>query len=243
MQKCDYLGQGGHIDKVTITRRVSADMEWWIIAFIKIMLINIILSGDNAIVIAMASRNLPKHQRKIAVFWGAFGAIALRILLTLVAIQLLRIPFLTAAGGLLLVWVALKLMTHEENHSDIQATAYLGNVVMTIIIADFVMSLDNVIAITAVAKGDMLLITIGLILSIPLIIWGSGIILRVLERFPAFIYLGAAILGFTAGEMFVADKKVIELLYYPSQALFGLIPIMFAFGVVIFGLMHERTLQ
>jgi YjbE family integral membrane protein len=215
-------------------------MEWWIIAFLKIMLINIILSGDNAIVIAMASRNLPKHQRKLAVFWGAFGAVALRILLTLVAIQLLRIPFLTAVGGLLLVWVAVKLMVHEENHSDIQATSHLGNVVMTIIIADFVMSLDNVIAITAVAKGDLLLITIGLILSVPLIIWGSGIILRVLERFPAFIYLGAAVLGFTAGEMFVTDKKIVELLNYPSESLHGLIPVMFALGVVVFGWMYGR---
>jgi YjbE family integral membrane protein len=243
MQKCDYLGQGGHIDIITIQRGTTVAMEWWIIAFLKIMLINIILSGDNAIVIAMASRNLPKHQRKLAVFWGAFGAIVLRILLTLVAIQLLAIPFLTAVGGLLLVWVALKLMVHEEDHSDIQATAHLSNVVMTIIIADFVMSLDNVIAITAVAKGDLLLITSGLILSIPLIIWGSGFILRVLERFPAFIYVGAGILGFTAGEMFITDKKIIEYLYYPIQNLYGLIPILFAFGVVIFGLMHERRLQ
>jgi YjbE family integral membrane protein len=228
---------------LTIQRGTTVDMEWWIIAFLKIMLINIILSGDNAIVIAMASRNLPKHQRKLAVFWGAFGAIFLRILLTLVAIQLLRIPFITAVGGLLLVWVALKLMIHEEDHSDIQATSHLGNVIMTIIIADFVMSLDNVIAITAVAKGDLLLITIGLILSVPLIIWGSGIILRVLERFPAFIYLGAAVLGFTAGEMFVTDKKVVELLNYPSETLHGLIPIIFAFGVVVFGWMYDRRLN
>lgn len=204
------------------------------------MLINIILSGDNAIVIAMASRNLPKHQRKLAVFWGAFGAVALRILLTLVAIQLLKIPFLTAVGGLLLVWVAVKLMIHEENHSDIEATSHLGNVIMTIIIADFVMSLDNVIAITAVAKGDLLLITIGLILSVPLIIWGSGVILHLIERFPAFIYLGAAVLGFTAGEMFVADKKIVELLNYPSESFHRLLPVIFALGVVVFGWICDR---
>jgi YjbE family integral membrane protein len=216
-------------------------MEWWIVAFFKIMLVNIILSGDNAIVIAMASRNLPEYQRRMAVFWGAFGAVALRIILTLVAIQLLKIPYLTAIGGLLLVWVAVKLMVHDAAHNDVQAASNLGAVVMTIVIADFIMSLDNVIAITAVARGNLLLITIGLILSVPLIIWGSGIILRLLERFPAFIYLGAAILGFTAGEMFMADKKIGEILVYQSKLLHGLIPLSFALGVVGFGWMCNKV--
>lgn len=210
-------------------------MEWWIIAFLKIILINIILSGDNAIVIAMASRNLPERQRKIAIFWGAFGAVALRIVLTLVAILLLKIPFLTAAGALLLIWIAIKLITNEEDHGNVQASSNLSSVVMTIIIADFVMSLDNVIAIAAVAEGNFLLIILGLILSIPIIVWGSGIILRLLETFPGLIYLGAGVLGFTAGEMFMTDQKVWNQLVHVDVLFHWAIPVITAIGVVILG--------
>lgn len=210
-------------------------MEWWFIAFFKIILINIILSGDNAIVIAMSSRNLPEKQRRIAIFWGAFGAVALRIILTLVAIQLLKIPFLTAIGALLLVWIAIKLITNTEDHGKVQASSNLSSVVMTIIIADFVMSLDNAIAIAAVAEGNFLLIIIGLILSIPIIVWGSGIILRLLKTFPRFIYLGAAILGFTAGEMFMTDQKVWNLLGHVDVLFHWALPIVTAIGVVVLG--------
>lgn len=215
-------------------------MEWWIIAFLKIVLINIILSGDNAIVIAMASRNLPEKKRSIAIFWGAFGAVGLRVVLTLVAIQLLKIPFLTAVGALLLVWIAIKLITNEEDHSSIHASSNLKSVVLTIIIADFVMSLDNVIAIAAVAEGSLPLIFLGLLLSIPIIIWGSGIILRLLEKFPTIIYLGAAILGFTAGEMFLTDKKVWSLLVHTGELQWG-IPISTAIGVVLMGWLWNHS--
>ncbi|GGK27951.1 hypothetical protein GCM10010965_20980 [Caldalkalibacillus thermarum] len=183
-------------------------MEWWLLAFIKIVFINMILSGDNAIVIAMASRNLPETKRRLAIFWGAFGAIALRVILTVVAIQLLNIPFLMASGALLLLWVAIKLLADQEQEKDIQASNVLLTVVMTIMMADFIMSLDNVVAIAAVAKGDLLLIILGLILSIPIIIWGSHLVLGLLDRYPVFLYLGAAILGFTAGEMVLEDQKV-----------------------------------
>ncbi|WP_202080938.1 TerC family protein [Caldalkalibacillus salinus] len=183
-------------------------MEWWLIAIIKILIINLILSGDNAIVIALASRHLPPHQQKIAVFWGALGAVTLRVVLTLIAIQLLQIPFLTALGAILLVWIAIKLITQQEEHEEIKASHTLKGAVMTIIIADFIMSLDNVLAITAVAKNDFILIFFGLVFSIPLIVWGSQLILKLLEKMPVLIYLGAAILGFTAGEMLVADAKV-----------------------------------
>lgn len=215
-------------------------MEWSIIAFIKIILINIILSGDNAIVIAMASRNLPEKKRKIAIFWGAFGAVGLRILLTLIAIQLLRIPFLTAVGALLLVWIAIKLITNADDHSTIQSSSSLKSVVMTIIIADFVMSLDNVIAIAAVAEGSLSLIILGLLLSIPIIVWGSGIVLRFLQRFPTFIYLGAAILGFTAGEMFMTDHKVWSNLIHSVELKWG-IPIATAIGVVFLGWLWNHS--
>lgn len=209
-------------------------MEWWIFAFIKILIINIILSGDNAIIIAMASKNLPEHQRKLAIFWGAFGAILLRILLTLVAIYLLKIPFLMTVGAILLLWIAVKLMIEKEDHSSIEAHHHLGNAVMTIIIADFVMSLDNVIAITAVAKGDFFLISIGLLLSIPLIIWGSTLILKMINKFPSLIYIGAAILGFTAGEMLLHDPKLSTILSILNNAIHYL-PYIAALFVVAIG--------
>jgi len=198
------------------------------------MIINLILSGDNAIVIAMASKNLPEKQRKMAIFWGAFGAVFLRILLTLVAIYLLQIPFLTAIGAVLLLWIAVKLIVDEEDHSTIKAHSHLGSVVMTIVVADFVMSLDNVIAITAVAEGEILLISIGLILSIPLIIWGSSIILSLIHKFPFLIYLGSAILGFTAGEMLLNDQEVLSL-FEDLQTFLHLLPYLAAFLVVLIG--------
>lgn len=183
-------------------------MEWWLLSFIKIVFINFVLSGDNAIVIALASRNLPEAKRKAAVFWGAFLAIAMRVLLTVIAVQLLEIPFVMGLGALLLLWVAVKLLIDQEQESDVEASHLLFNVVMTILMADFIMSLDNVVAVAAVAQGDLLLIAIGLIISIPMIIWGSQIILQLLERFPIFLYLGAAILGYTAGEMALGDEKI-----------------------------------
>lgn len=183
-------------------------MELWMLAFLQIMLINIILSGDNAIVIALASRNLPVSKRKLAIFWGAFGAIALRVLLTAVAIKLLQIPYLMAVGSLLLLWVALKLVIDNSNHQKISASQQLGMVVMTIVMADFIMSLDNVIAIAAVAHGDMFLIIFGISLSIPLIIWGSNLILWWLDTYPILIYIGAGVLGLTAGEMLLNEQKL-----------------------------------
>jgi YjbE family integral membrane protein len=186
-------------------------MELWLFAFFQIIIINIILSGDNALVIAMASRNLPEAQRRLAVFWGAVGAIGLRVILTIIAIQLLQFPYVMAIGSVLLVWVAIKLISDDSKHDEnanVQAATGLTTVVMTIIMADFVMSLDNVIAIAAVAHGDMVLILIGLALSIPVIVWGSTIVLKLLDRFPLLVYAGAAILGFTAGEMIMKDPAV-----------------------------------
>lgn len=216
-------------------------METWLIAFLQIVLINIILSGDNAIIIAMASRNLPAHQRKLAIFWGAFGAVALRVVLTLVAIKLLKIPFLSAVGGLLLVWVAFKLLIQKEEHESIDASDHLNKVVMTIIMADFIMSLDNVLAIAAIAQGDSLLIIIGLILSIPLVVWGSHLILHLLEKFPSLIYIGSAILAFTGAEMVISDPRLGTLIHEFSPILASAIPILLAFKVIIIGWLCQRV--
>jgi len=176
---------------------------------LKIVLINLVLSGDNAVVIAMASRNLPENQRKLAIWWGSIGAVVLRVMLVFVALQLLQIPYLQAAGAVLLLYIAIKLLDEDEpNQADIRGTTTLGSAIWTILVADFVMSLDNVLAIAAIAKGDYVIIFIGVLLSIPLIFWGSTVALKLLVRFPVLHYIGAAILGYTAGEMLLGDHKL-----------------------------------
>lgn len=187
----------------------------WLILFLQIMLINIVLSGDNAVVIAMASKNLPAAQRRQAIWWGAFGAIGLRVVLTIVAVYILKVPFIQALGSLLLLWIAIKLLIDEEDHAEVKQAATLGKAVWTIIVADFVMSLDNVLAIAAKAEGDIAVIILGIGLSVPIIIWGSTLVMNLLKQYPVLIYLGAAILGYTAGEMFTADEALVKLLLGP----------------------------
>lgn len=210
-----------------------------LLLFLEIMLINIVLSGDNAVVIAMASKNLPLDQRKRAVWWGAFGAVALRLVLTVVAVVLLKIPYIQAAGSLLLMYIALKLLMENDGHSKVKEASSLAGAVWTIIIADFIMSLDNVLAIAAVAEGDYLLIVLGIGLSIPLIIWGSTLIMKLLHKFPIFVYLGAGVLGYTAGEMLVSDQKVEKLLEYANPSFHWMIPIATTLIVIGAGLIKK----
>ncbi|TDF96712.1 TerC family protein [Paenibacillus piri] len=180
----------------------------WFLLFLQIMLINIVLSGDNAVVIALASKNLPLHQRKKAIWWGAVGAIGLRLILTIIAVYVLSVPYIQAAGSLLLIWIAVKLLIDDDGHSNVKEASTLGKAVWTIIIADFVMSLDNVLAIAAKAENDLTVIILGIGLSVPIIIWGSTLVMNLLTRFPVLVYIGAGILGYTAGEMFVKDETV-----------------------------------
>lgn len=177
-------------------------------ALLQIMLVNIVLSGDNAVVIALAARNLPpQHQRK-AILFGSGGAIVLRIFLTVIAVQLLQIPYLQALGGLLLVWIAVQLLVEndEEDGGEHHAHNNLWGAVKTILIADIVMSLDNTLAIAGVAKGNWTLLIVGLALSIPLIVVGSTVIMKMMDRFPIVVYIGAALIAWTAGEMIDSDK-------------------------------------
>ncbi|MGF7031979.1 YjbE family integral membrane protein [Paenibacillus mucilaginosus] len=180
----------------------------WLLLFMEIMLINIVLSGDNAVVIALASKNLPAEQRRQAVWWGAFGAIALRIVLTIAAVYILGVPYIHTLGALLLLWIAIKLLTDDEEHANVKEASTLGRAIWTIIVADFVMSLDNVLAIAAKAEGDKAVIILGIGLSVPIIIWGSTVVMKLLKKFPLLVYLGAGILGYTAGEMVIADEAV-----------------------------------
>jgi YjbE family integral membrane protein len=175
----------------------------------SIMLANIVLSGDNAIVIAMAARSLKPEQQKPAIFWGSAAAIVMRIILTLVAIQLLALPYLKIIGAILLVYIGVDLLSggdEEEGHG--KEINGMGAAIRTILIADLVMSLDNVLAVAAAAKGNTTLLVLGLLVSIPLIIFGSTLLMKVMERFPVIITLGAALLGFLAGEMLLTDPAV-----------------------------------
>ncbi|HEV6967733.1 MULTISPECIES: TerC family protein [Roseateles] len=185
------------------------------IALLKIIWVNVLLSGDNAVVIALAARNLPASQQKRAIVFGSGAAIVLRVVLTLFAVRLLQLPWLKLIGAVLLLWIGIQLLADDEGEADVHAHSSLWSAVRTILVADLVMSLDNVIAVAAAANSApenlrVILLVIGLGLSIPLIIFGSTLLLKLMERFPAIITLGAALLGFVAGEMATTDAAVHE---------------------------------
>jgi YjbE family integral membrane protein len=185
----------------------------FLIALLKIVWVNILLSGDNAVEIAMASRNLPGAQQKRAIVFGSGAAIVLRVVLTLFAVQLLQLPWLKLIGAVLLLWIGIQLLADQDGDDDVHAHTSLWGAVRTILIADLVMSLDNVIAVAGAADSApeelrVPLLVVGLGLSIPLIIFGSTLLLKVMQRFPVIITLGAALLGFVAGEMATSDSAV-----------------------------------
>lgn len=207
----------------------------FIIKLIEIILINIVLSGDNAVVIALACRRLPQNQQRRAVFWGSFGAIALRIILTFAAVWLLQIPFLKIIGSLLLLWIAITLLIDENDSDKLKSGDSMIDAIKTIIIADLIMSLDNVVAVAGSANGNILLIILGLSISIPLIIWGSQMLMLLMRRYPIIVTIGAALLGYTAGEMLMSDKSIDQwMVELGSIGEYG-IPILFAIIVVLLG--------
>ncbi len=187
--------------------------QFWVDVF-KIILIDLLLSGDNAVVIALACRNLPPEQRRKGVLYGVGGAIGLRIVLTIFAVGLLALPYIKLLGAVLLMWVAIKLIQPEDDGhgaDTIRAEAHLWGAIKTIIIADFVMSLDNVLGVAAAAKGNVWLLVFGLLVSIPMIVWSSQLVLRMIDRYPAIIYAGGALLGYVAGEMLVSEPLLVSL--------------------------------
>ena len=192
-------------------------------------------------VIALACRNLPPKQRRWGIFWGAFGAIALRIVLTVFALSLLELPWLKLIGGVLLVWIGVKLIAEEEGEGDdIKGSDRLLSAVKTVIIADLVMSLDNVLGVAAAANGSVILLTFGLLVSIPLVIVGSQLILKVIERFPVLIIAGGALLGYIAGEMFVREAVLVPWIDGHAHWLHLGLPIGCAVLVVLFAKGLER---
>ncbi|GAB1772802.1 TerC family protein [Priestia megaterium] len=207
-----------------------------ITSILLIIGIDIVLGGDNAIVIALASRNLPEHQRNKAIFLGTGLAVIVRIVLTILAVYLLTIPYLQLIGGFLLVIIAFKLLVSEgDDASSIRAGVTLGAAVRTIVFADIVMGLDNVIAVAGAAHGNIILVVTGLLVSVPIIVWGSKLILYLMERFPLLVYGGAAILAYTAGNM-IGHEKNLQSFFADHTSLGTFIPFITIAVVLISGM-------
>jgi len=214
--------------------------EFWS-ALAAIVVIDLILAGDNAIVIALAARNLPAHLKKRAIVWGTVGAIIVRATMTLVVVWLLKVPGLMLMGGLALIWIAWKLIAppNGNEHDNIKPAAGFWAAMKTIIIADAVMGLDNVLAVAGAAHGSFLLVVLGLLISIPIVIWGSQLILKWIERFPSIIYLGAAVLAWTAAKM-ISGEELVAAYFTGNPAVQGLLHIAVIGGVVGLGYLRNR---
>jgi YjbE family integral membrane protein len=210
-------------------------------ALLAIIVIDLVLAGDNAIVIAMAARNLPAHLQKKAIIWGAVGAIAVRSAMTLLVVYLLKIPGLMLIGGLLLVWIAYRLLNPEqENDEHGQASTTFWGAMKTIVIADAIMGLDNVLAVAGASHGSYVLVVLGLLISIPVVIWGSTQILKLVERYPSVTYLGAGVLAWTAAKMIVSEPISQEWLASQSLALEYVIQVVVVLGVLTSGFIRSR---
>ena len=204
------------------------DLQFWIAVF-QIIAIDIALGADNAVVIALACRNLPENKRNQGIFWGTAGAIGIRILLVFFALQLLALPYLKIIGGLLLLWIGIKLLLPEsagESGPVVKGgAATLPGVIKTIIVADTVMSMDNVMGIAGAAKDNLALVTFGLLFSVPIIVWGSKLVMKWIERFPVIVVIGAGLLGWIAGDLFIGDTVSQEWVVTHAAYLQWLVPI------------------
>ena len=220
---------------------LSSPQLFWI-PLAQIIGINIVLSGDNAVVIALASRSLPPKQQKKAIVWGSGAAIVMRIVLTITAVALLSMPYLKLAGSVLLMWIGIQLINPNEEEGEIDSSENLTAAIKTILIADLVMSLDNVIAVAAAAKGSFLLLIIGLAISIPLVVFGASMLLKLMERFPIIITIGAALLGYVGGEMAVTDPAITSWIDNNFHSLHEIVPITCAALIIVVGkfLAHRK---
>ncbi len=205
----------------------------FLLALLNIVFINIILSGDNAVVIAMAVRSLPPRQRRKGIMLGTAGAVVMRIGLTFVAARLLEAPLVKLLGGLLLLWIAFKLLMGESKENKTKEVKGLFQAVTTILMADLLMSLDNVLGVAGASNGSPLLLLIGLATSIPIVVFASNVITRMMDRFPVIVALGAAVLGRVAGEMMGTDPLVGRILHHPGHIAAYSLQVALAFGVVV----------
>lgn len=219
--------------------------QFWI-SLLEIIGVNIVLSGDNAVVIALAARSLPPRQQRKAVIFGSIAAIFMRVLLTLFAVELLKLPYLKLIGSVLLLWIGIQLLVpNDEDGKDIESKDTLFAAIKTILVADLVMSIDNVIGVAAAAKGNVTLLVLGLAISIPLIVLGSSVMLRCMERFPVIVTLGGALLGYIAGEMAVSDLAISDWIQSNAHWIEQPAGIVGALGVVAVGrwLVRRRVLS
>ena len=218
--------------------------EFWV-RWLGIVLIDLSLAGDNALVIAMAVRTLPPRQQFVGRIWGTFGAVALRLAFIAIVSQLLRIPFLEAVGGLILIWIAIKLVRQEggEENQKVRHGTTLWEAVWVVIVADLIMSLDNVLAVAAAARGDLILVAFGIGLSIPIVIWGSGFLARLMNRFQWIVWIGGGVLGWVAGEMIVKDKIVHAWIEPWASILHWLVPGLLALALTLLGWRLARQSQ
>ncbi len=212
---------------------------WWS-ALLAIILIDLVLAGDNAIVIALAARNLPPHLQKKAIAWGTVGAIAVRSVMTLGVVWLLKIPGLMLIGGLGLVWIAYQLLADQDDagHGAPVATTFWG-AMKTIIVADALMGVDNVLGVAGAAHGAMDLVVLGLLISVPIVVFGSSVVLKLVERFPIIIQLGAAVLAFTAAKMIV-NEPLLDPVFDPHMAVRWILYALVVSGVLAAGWWNAR---
>lgn len=215
--------------------------DFWL-ALLNIIFIDLILAGDNAIVIGMAARNLPANQQKKAVIWGTAGAIGIRIIATVVVVQLLDLPWLHLIGGLLLLWIAYKLLIQEDSHGDIKAGATLGQSIRTIIIADAAMGIDNVIAVAGASHGSMVLVILGLLISVPVIVWGSTLFIKLINKYTWIIYLGSGVLAYTAGKM-ITGEMAFKPFFEDNKAIYWLFLIVVIILTIGAGILANRRKQ
>lgn len=195
-------------------------IQWdFTVILLQIIAIDLLLGGDNAVVIAMACRKLPPHLRTKAIVIGTFGAIVARVLLLAVAIYLLSLPWLKIVGAVLLLWIGIKLVANQEENEEVSSSSSLWRTAVTITVADVIMSLDNVLAVAAAGKDHLLLVALGVLISIPIIVAGSKLVLAILNRFPSVVLLGGALIGWIAGAMLVTDPTIIRLFPTAPDAL------------------------
>jgi YjbE family integral membrane protein len=213
---------------------MELDAQFWL-ALLQIIGINIILSGDNAVVIALACRALPPNQQKWGIILGAGAAVVLRVIFTIFIVYLMSIPFLKIAGGVLLFWIGYKLMMPQEEGAEVDAAESLWAAVRIVVIADAVMSLDNVIAVAAAAKGHIGLLVIGLLISIPLVVYGATLLIKLIERYPVIVPGGAALIGFIGGEVVISDPAVAPWVDANAHWFHEAVPLLTSIAVVLVG--------
>jgi len=221
---------------------MTFDMEF-VFRFLSITILDLTLAGDNAVVIGMAVRSLPAKQRRLGIFWGAFGAVALRVACTFVAAQLLLIPLLQFGGGILLLWIAWKLLQNPpgaEGGEHIKGSSGLLEAVKIIILADFVMSVDNMLAVAAASHGSFFLLMFGLGLSIPIILFCSALVATMMNKWPWLVIVGAGILGWVSGEMIVADKMIGPYLHPLGKVGHYGIPFLLTAAIVVLGILADK---